>query len=208
MKYDTLSNEELLKIILRENNNDQAAAELINKFGDLKEILMKATAEELSEIKGLGPKKITQLQAIREISFRLYETPITPNYRISSPNDAFNLLKTTFMYEEIEKFRIILLNTKNVIISVELISVGTLSSSLCHPREIFNPAIKKRASSMILCHLHPSCLQSNEIPTPSNEDINLTNRLVEVGKIVGIPVIDHIIFGCHQFYSFKEEGLI
>jgi len=202
MNYDNLSNEDLLKIIIGENSNN-SVEEMIEKFGDLSDIIQRTTEEELLEIRGLGPKRTSQIMALREIGYRLYQRSVIEKYKISSPADAFNLLKSTYMFEDVEKFRIILLDTKNNVKSVELISTGTANSSLVHPREVMNPAIKKRACSLILTHQHPS-----HETEPSHEDILLTNRLVEAGKIIGIPIIDHIIFGGHQFMSFKEEGLI
>lgn len=99
MNYDTLSNEELLKIIVGENNHGNVVTELLEKYGDLREIFIRTSEEELNEIKGLGRAKISQIKAIKEISYRLYEAPTTSNYRISSPNDAFNLLKSVYMHE-------------------------------------------------------------------------------------------------------------
>lgn len=202
MNYDTLSNEDLLKIIIGENCNNPVE-EMIEKFGDLSDIIQRTTEEELLEIRGLGPKRTSQIMVLREIGYRLYQRTVMEKYKISSPADAFNLLKSTYMFEDVEKFRIILLDTKNNVKSVELISTGTVNSSLVHPREVMNPAVKRRASSLILTHQHPS-----HETEPSHEDIILTNRLVEAGKLLGIPIIDHIIFGGHQFMSFKEEGLI
>jgi DNA repair protein RadC len=102
-----------------------------------------------------------------------------------------------------EYFNTILLNTKNQILAIEEISVGSLNSSIVHPREVFNPAIKKSAGSIILVHNHPS-----GDPTPSREDIDVTARLIEAGKILGIHVLDHIIIGNNNYVSFKERGLL
>jgi DNA repair protein RadC len=104
---------------------------------------------------------------------------------------------------EKEHFKVILLNIKNHVISVEDISIGSLNSSIVHPREVFKPAIKRSSASIILAHNHPS-----GDPTPSREDIDITRRLCEAGKILGIEVIDHVIIGNGSFVSLKEKGVI
>ena len=106
-------------------------------------------------------------------------------------------------YLQHEQFRILLLNTKNVIIACEEVSRGSLNSSIVHPREVFNRAIKRSAAAIILIHNHPS-----GDPTPSQEDINITRRLVEVGRLVGIEVLDHLIIGDGVFTSLKEKGYV
>ncbi|MDO9573706.1 MAG: DNA repair protein RadC, partial [Candidatus Contubernalis sp.] len=102
-----------------------------------------------------------------------------------------------------EYFKVILLNTKNQIISTELISIGSLNSSIVHPREIFSVAVKKVSAAVILVHNHPS-----GDPTPSREDIEVTKRIVQAGEIIGISVLDHMIIGEGRYYSFREGGLI
>jgi DNA repair protein RadC len=106
-------------------------------------------------------------------------------------------------YLDREQFRVLLLNTKNHVLKNVLVSVGSVNSSLVHPREVFKPAIKNSASAVILCHNHPSgdC-------TFSNEDVEITKRLTEAGKIIGIEVLDHIIIGDSVFVSLKERGMI
>lgn len=144
-----------------------------------------------------------KLRAIYVIAKRFNAEGLGDRIRISSPNDAACLVMDELRFMKKEYFKVILLDTKNFVISTELISVGSLNSSIVHPRETFKPAIKKSASSMILVHNHPSGESE-----PSHEDITLTNRLDECGKILGIKVIDHIIIGDGVFYSFKEEGLL
>lgn len=102
-----------------------------------------------------------------------------------------------------EHFRVILLNTKNQIISIEEISIGNLNSSIVHPREVFNIAIRRSANSIILVHNHPS-----GDSTPSTEDINITRRLIEAGNIIGIKVLDHIIIGDNNYTSLKQKNII
>lgn len=144
-----------------------------------------------------------KLEAVFTIAKRFQSERLGERIRISSPADAASVVMEELRFKSKEYFKIILLNTKNCIISIELVSVGSLNSSIVHPRETFLPAVKKSASSVILVHNHPSGETE-----PSHEDITLTNRLDECGKILGIKVIDHIIIGDGVFYSFKEEGLL
>lgn len=200
--YEYLDNKELISMVINENSNSRTISELMDKFNDIHDLLLRATEEELLTVYGFGPKKIAQIYAIRELSKRIYEVPKDKPYKISSPSDVYNLMAPSLRFEEIEHFKILILDTKNNVRSIEHISTGSLNSSIVHPRETFKPAIKKSASSIILVHNHPSgeC-------DPSHEDITLTNRLDEAGKILGIKVLDHIIIG-NYYYSFKEEGLI
>jgi len=146
--------------------------------------------------------KAAQLVAVAELSKRISTLKIE-KIKISSPNDAAVVMMEEMRYYKKEYFKIILLDTKNNIKKVSEISVGSLNSSIVHPREVFSEAVVNSASSIILVHNHPSGESE-----PSHEDIALTNRLDECGKILGIKVLDHIIIGDGVFYSFKEEGLL
>lgn len=200
--YEYLDEKELLGLAINEHSNSRTISELMDKFSDIHDLMLRATEEELSSVYGFGPKRIGQIYAIKELSRRIYEIPKDKPYKISSPNDVYNLMAPSMRFEQVEHFKIIILDTKNNVRGVEHISTGSLNSSIVHPRETFKPAIKKSASSIILVHNHPSGESE-----PSHEDIVLTNRLEECGKILGIKVLDHIIIGDY-FYSFKEEGLI
>ncbi len=125
----------------------------------------------------------------------------TKRANISCPQDVFNLgfLQEELLLSDREEFIALHLNAKNTIVSYEIVSIGTLSSSLVHPREVFKAAILSNAASIILCHNHPS-----GDPDPSKEDLNLTKRLAEAGKLLGIEVLDHVIFGASNYYSLKE----
>lgn len=122
---------------------------------------------------------------------------------ISNPADAFSLLSSYLEGTDRENFVVLMVDTKMKIIGINTVSVGALSSTIVHPREIFKPAILSNASSIILAHNHPS-----GDPTPSREDLEVTKRLVEAGKILGIAVLDHIIIGVDYYSSFKEQGLL
>jgi len=145
-----------------------------------------------------------KLLASLELARRLYSSAaLDQPIIIQNPGDAAKLLMAEMRYLDREHFRIILLNTKNHVLAVETISIGSLSSSIVHPRECFSIAIKKKAATIILVHNHPS---GN--PTPSKEDQDVTKRLVEVGKLIGIDILDHIIIGDGTSVSMKEKGLI
>ena len=122
---------------------------------------------------------------------------------ISGPDDIANILINRIGYENKEHFCVAILDTKNHIIKIETISIGTLNASIVHPREVFVEAIKQRANTIILGHNHPS-----GDPTPSTEDINLTHRLKDAGDIIGIKVLDHIIVGGENYISFKKRNII
>lgn len=124
---------------------------------------------------------------------------------ISSPEDitSLRLIKEELIASDREKFLCLHLDTKNHLISYEVVSIGTLNAALVHPREVFKGAILSNASSIILCHNHPS-----GIPRPSREDIDLTKRLKQAGDLLGISILDHIIIGNNSHVSFKEEGLL
>ncbi len=208
LKYgaNSLSNSELIAIILRTGSKDENVIMLSQRI--LKEDgiglrnIAEGTLEKFKSFKGISDAKASQLLALSELSKRI-STLKTERIKISSPNDAAVVMMEEMRYYKKEYFKIILLDTKNNILKVSEISVGSLNSSIVHPREVFAEAIVNSSSSIILVHNHPS-----GEPEPSNEDIALTNRLAECGKIIGIKIIDHIIIGDGIFYSFKEEGLI
>ena len=200
----SLSNAELLAIILRTGSREQTALDLASRMlaedGGLR-FLAEATLEELSRFKGVGLAKAAQLKAALELGRRLASQ--APEYRpvIRCPEDAANLVMEEMRYLDRETFRLICLNTKNQVVKVELVSQGSLNSSLVHPREVFKTAISRSAAALILVHNHPS-----GDPTPSPEDLEITRRLIEVGQLVGIEVLDHIVVGHHRYVSLKERG--
>ncbi len=199
-----LSSEELLAILLGTGSKRQNAIELASKV--LNEIKSQnnfndITLEELMEIDGIGLSKACTIIASLELVKRLNIRQSTKEYKINNPKSLANIFMHQLSKELREHFYIILLDTKNNIISKEEISIGTLNSSLVHPREVFKPAIKKSAKSIILLHNHPS----GDV-NPSNEDIRLTLRLEEAGRIIGIEVLDHLIIGDGEFLSFKEKS--
>ncbi len=204
INYKHVSNIDLFKMMINEENNVDIEREILDRFGDnIVEILLHSTEEDLTAIKGIGPKKAAQITAFREIVRRLYEVNSVDNTKITCPKDVFDLVKGNLMHEEIEHFQILILDTKNHVKYVENISTGSLNSSIVHPREVFKTAIKRRAANIIAVHNHPS-----GDTKPSREDINITERLNKVGELVGIKLLDHIIVGNCSYLSFKEENII
>jgi DNA repair protein RadC len=208
LKYgaNNLSNSELIAVILRTGSKEENVVKLsqriLNEDGKGLRNIAEGTVEKFKSFKGINDVKAAQLMAVAELSKRISTLKIE-KIKISSPSDAALVLMEEMRYYKKEYFKIILLDTKNNIKKVSEISVGSLNSSIVHPREVFSEAVVNSASSIILVHNHPSGESE-----PSHEDVVLTNRLDECGKILGIKVLDHIIIGDGVFYSFKEEGLL
>lgn len=202
--YANLTEKELLKLVIKERDGENIVEELLSKYETLPEVLIGATAEELSSIKGLGKSRILQLKAIDELAKRLYYVDFNKNkVRISSPRDIADLLMVDMRYLKQEVFKVIFLDTKNNVIGIEEVFKGTLNSSIVHPREVFASALKKHCANIIVSHNHPSGDVS-----PSKEDINITIRLKEAGDILEIKLLDHVIIGDGRYKSLKESGVI
>lgn len=203
---NNLSDEELLAIILgtgsKKLNAIELARQILNKIKSQNNH-MDITLAELMTINGVGISKASTIVASLELGRRLNIRKNFKEYSINSPDSVANIFMEELGYKLRECFYILLLDTKNKIISKELISEGTLNSSLVHPREVFKPAIKMSANSIILIHNHPSGDVS-----PSKEDLQITDRLVETGNIIGISVLDHLIIGNGKFLSFKEKNIL
>jgi DNA repair protein RadC len=151
---------------------------------------------------GVGDAKASVLLAAAELGKRLVSEAPPKRPIISGPQDVYELLKGRLAHLDRERFVVLLLNTKNAVIESHTVSIGTLSSALVHPREIFKPAIQASAASIILAHNHPSSHLE-----PSREDREVTKRVVEAGETIGIEVLDHLIIG-DGFLSLKERGLL
>lgn len=167
--------------------------------GTLRKIL-KSDVDELCRLPGMGPGKASKLKAALELGRRL-SLEQGPKTLIGSPRDVGDLLMEDMRHLEQEHFRVIHLGTKNQVLGIDLVSVGTVGSSLVHPREVFKNSIRRNATGVILVHNHPS-----GDPTPSREDISVTRRVAEAGRILGIEVIDHIVIGDRRMVSLKETG--
>ncbi|AMQ05991.1 hypothetical protein AZE41_08700 [Sporosarcina psychrophila] len=201
---ESLSNQELIAILLRTGTKQESVLVLANrilssfdKIQDLKD----ATIEELMLVKGVGKAKAVQILAAAEIGKRMYRKHSEGRYTIRSPEDAAAYLMTDMASLNQEHFVVLFLNVKNEVLHKQTIFIGSLNSSIVHPREIFREAVKRSAASIVVAHNHPS---GN--PSPSPEDIEVTKRLIEAGSIMGIEVLDHVIIGDHQFLSLKEKG--
>lgn len=203
---DKVSNAELLAILLRTGTKKVSAVKLaeqvLAKAKSLRDLPL-LTVEELMEIKGVGQVKGIQIKAALELGKRIASSFREEKQSITSPKDVADIMMEQMRFYQKEYFKVVLLNTKNMIISSEIVSIGSLNSSIVHPREIFSLAIKKNSAAVILVHNHPS-----GDPTPSREDVEVTKRLVEAGSIIGIEVLDHLIIGEGKYYSFREGGLL
>jgi len=200
-----LSVQELLQLILGRGIAGESvvvtAQKLLSQFGSLQK-LAEASIEELFSVKGIGLAKATQMKAAFEIGRRL-STQATPykSKELTDPEKVYRLIKNKLKDYHKEHFYIIVLNSRNW--SVAEVSMGSLNASIVHPREVFEEAIRNKAASVIFVHNHPS---GN--PEPSEDDLIITKRLVEAGKIMGIEVNDHIIITKTGFFSFKDKRLI
>jgi DNA repair protein RadC len=203
---EALSSQEILALILGRGIKGESvivtAQKLLTKFGNLKN-LASASLEELTQIKGIGPAKAAQIKATFELSKRL-EDPSTedPKMTVKSPEDAIKASKSQLKGKRKEHFLVLCLDTRNHLIKTNTVSIGSLDCSIVHPREVFKEAISSCAASVIFLHNHPS-----GDPTPSEDDIKLTKRLVEAGEIIGIEVLDHIIICDRDHLSMKGKNL-
>ena len=200
-----LSAQELLQLILGRGVAGESVAvtaqKLLAQFGSLQK-LAEASIEELSSIKGIGLAKAAQIKAAFEIGRRLStQAPTYKSKELTDPAKVYRLIKSKLKDYHKEHFYIIALNSRNH--SIAEISLGSLNANIVHPREVFAEAIKSKAASVVFAHNHPS-----GDPEPSEDDLLLTKKLVESGKILGIEVADHIIVVKDNFFSFKNKGII
>ncbi len=204
---ESLSNPELLAVILRTGTRGEniisLSTRIISEFNGL-DGLLDAGINEITSIRGVKNIKASQIMAIGELVRRINKLNVLRSGKIiSSPSDiASHVMKEMVVLKQ-EVLKLIMLDTKNNIIGIKDLFKGSLNTSIVHPREIFKEAIKKSSSSIIICHNHPS-----GDPTPSKEDINITIRLKECSKIIGIDLLDHLIIGKDQYVSLKEKGII
>lgn len=204
---ESLSNRELLALLINSGTREQSAMELAEVILAKEQAgityLREASIEELMSIKGIGKAKATRLAAAVELGKRLATKPVKSRSYIESDEDVASLFMEDLRYQNKEYFKALLLNSKCGIISVETISIGELNSTIVHPREVFNAAVKKSAAAIIFVHNHPS-----GDPNPSKEDFITTARLVECGNLLGIRVADHVVIGDGKYVSMKAIGKI
>ena len=202
-----LSDTELIALILRtgrHNASSLALAEEVLSICDEGLFSMGTfETEDLLKIEGIGPGKASTLMAAVELGKRIAASRKTEKYVADDPDMIADMFMEDLRYEKKEYFKSVILNTKSEIVAVDNVSVGELSSTIVHPREVFSRAIRKSAYGVVFVHNHPS-----GDPTPSSEDIATTERLVEGGRILGIKVLDHVIIGDGRYESMRSLDLI
>ncbi len=200
---DNLSIQELLALVIEKGRKGKSvlsvSQNLLAKFGNLAK-MKEASVEELQEVDGIGFATACKLKAALKLGEKALSKHNKYDYQITTPKDVFELLKNDMGNKKKEHFKILSLNTRKKLISIDNISTGILDSSIAHPREIFKSAIQNSAASIILIHNHPS-----GDPSPSDGDIRLTERLIEAGKIMGIDVDDHVIIAGDSFTSLRSD---
>ncbi|MEW6605890.1 MAG: DNA repair protein RadC [bacterium] len=202
---EALSAQEILALILGRGIAGESvmvtAQRLLTTFGNVKAI-SEASLEELAKVRGIDQAKASQIKAAFELAKRGDEE-VGERVSIKSAEDVAKLVRPRLKDKKKEYFLILSLDTRNNLTKISEISIGSLNANLVHPREVFKEAIQSVANSVILVHNHPS---GN--PEPSEDDLLITKRLIEAGKILGIEITDHIIIAKTGFYSFKEKRLI
>lgn len=202
---DTLSDAQLLAIILRTGSNGmsviETAVELLQRFEGLRG-LDEASVAELKKFKGLGIAKIAQIKASFELGRRLLTQRVNERF-FNSAQTVFNYLHPKLNGLKKERFITLLLDTKLRLIREVKVSEGTLNQSIIHPREVFREAIRESAYAIILVHNHPS-----GDPTPSEQDKDITKKLKKASEVLEIPILDHVIIGRGRYFSMKERGII
>ncbi|GMW02863.1 MAG: UPF0758 protein [Candidatus Hydrogenedentota bacterium] len=203
---EALRDAELLAVLFRTGTKDFGAValaeNLIREFGGLRAIA-RASVDELQKVKGLGRVKAIEIKAALELGRRLAEFTERTRPKITTAEDVSKLLMLRFKECETEEFHVVLLNTKNEVLKTVVASKGGLDSTVALPRDVFKQAVREGASAVIFCHNHPS-----GDPEPSRTDIKLTKQLVESGNLLGVRVLDHIVFGDGRYVSMQERNLL
>ncbi|EHR34685.1 RadC family protein [Helcococcus kunzii] len=203
---NSLSNSELLAILIgsgTKNKNAIYLAEEILKYKIRDKDLLYTSMEQLMEIDGIGLSKASRIISGLELGNRLAKIDKSQNISLSSPDTVAEFLYEYFRDSYKEEFCVLFLDTKNKVIGTQTVSIGTINQSLVHPREVFRYAIMKNSNSILLSHNHPS-----GDPTPSKEDILITERLIKAGEYIGIKVLDHLVIGDRRYISLRAENLV
>ncbi|UCZ55355.1 DNA repair protein RadC [Bacillus shivajii] len=201
-----LSNQELIALLLGSGTKNesviQLSARVLQHFDGLR-LLKEASVKELQDIKGIGEAKAVLLKAALELGKRIRQLPPEDRYVIKSPEDVAEFMMEEMRHLTQEHFVALYLNTKNQVIHKQTIFIGSLNASIVHPREVFKEAFRYSAASIVCLHNHPS-----GEPSPSHEDIEVTKRLTECGRLIGIDLLDHVIIGDKKYCSLKEKGYV
>lgn len=207
---ESLSEAELLAIILRTGTKDCNSVELGRQILDLAGSphkgllgLYHVSVEELKQLRGIGEVKAVRIKCIAELSMRMAKARKEPMVKFSSPESVADYFMEELRHEEKEKVILLCLDNKAQLISQSVLSIGTANASLLSPREVFQYALKVHAMHIIILHNHPS-----GDPVPSRQDMEITRRLVRTGDLMEIPLVDHIVIGDRKYISFKESGLL
>ncbi|MFQ5666920.1 MAG: DNA repair protein RadC [Candidatus Binatia bacterium] len=199
-----LSNAELLAILLRTGTRGMSAVDhgraLIDEFGDLRH-LAAAAVGDLRKLKGLGPAKAAQIVAALEIAKRYGEREFKRGEPLRDSSAVYAHFRERLASEKREHFYAVLLDNKNRKIKDVSVSQGSLTASIVHPRDVFAPVVRESAAAVIFVHNHPS-----GDPTPSKEDVDITRRLRDVGELMGVRVLDHVVIGHGRYVSFVDDG--
>lgn len=203
---DVITNHELIAIILRTGSKNESVIDLSKRilfnYKNLKE-LSNASIKELMEIKGIGKSKAVELKASFELGKRVYTENFEQKTKLHSPESIFLYLKDQLEMKTQEHLIAIYLNSKGELINKRTLFIGSLNTSLVHPREVFKYAVLNSAASIVICHNHPS-----GDPYPSKNDIEVTKIIHKNSLMMDIELIDHIIIGRDKYFSFKEKGLL
>lgn len=204
---ESLSNRELLALLINSGTKEKSAMELaeevLSKDSTGICYLRESSLEELMSVSGIGKAKAARIAAAAELGKRIASKPLSTGMIIENDEDIADLMMEDMRHQKREIFKAVLLNSKGGVISIETVSVGELSSTIVHPREVFSRAVKKSAAAVVFVHNHPS-----GDPMPSKEDFQTTARLVECGRILGIRVVDHLVMGDGRYMSMRAMGKI
>ncbi len=201
---ENLKDSELLAILLRTGKAGKNVIEVASQIliNHSKKRLLQMTYQDLVKIGGIDSAKATTLLAAFELAKRALEVNDTNLPTIITPKDVVAQL-TDLRHNKKEHFIALYLNARNQLVHKETISMGTLNANLVHPREVFEPALKHSAAGIMVAHNHPS-----GDPKPSEDDLEITKRLVEAGKMMGVELLDHVIIATNNYFSFKEGGIL
>lgn len=209
---EQLSDEELLAILLGTGTKRHSVIELARQLlhhckekapeDGVRYLLTLRDSDLRALIPGIGSAKLCQILAALQLGQRTAR-PVLTRVDLNNPRAVYEYLSPKMTHLQLEEFWVILLNAKHHVLQIDKVSVGTLTASLVHPREIFKSAIRRSAHAIVLAHNHPS-----GDPTPSREDREVTLRLIQAGKLLGIEVLDHLVIGDGRYTSFREKGLV